>query len=196
MRHERELELTGVGVPVDGGRPGDGLVLADVSTRVVFDGFCCRFTYGKALYVRQLLRRLRERCVPVRAVRRVDYSAPGRGRRRGILRLALHPGADPILAVIGEDRTDGLYPYQVEVDAADDPTARRLRDLIHQTVQADNATGAGGFLLPGPTAPRCRSTRLPRTETSPAGSCGPGRSWDHSVRIGSEVHLRSWRSTS
>src|SRR5438552_2008445 len=131
------------------------LALADGSTWLVFDGEGCQFTYDTRLHVRRLHRELRGRYVPVSAVRRVDYTPPGQGRRRGSLRLVLHPGVDPILAVIGEERADSLYPYQVEVDRANHPTARRLRELIAEAVKASPPNHRAGFLLPGPELP-CR----------------------------------------
>lgn len=126
------------------------------TSTVTFDGHGVLLRYSNAFYVNRLFRALGERHVPVAALRRVDLTAP-QGIRRGVLRLVLHPGVDPVLAVIGDEPADLLDPYRIWFDESQREAAYRLRDLLEQAIAVSGPNQVPGFLLPVPLPRSVRS---------------------------------------
>jgi hypothetical protein len=80
------------------------LTLKTFSGQLTFDGATCRLTYPSGWKSGYLRRVLGERVIPVTALSGVDFR-PASAFKNARLRLRLRDGADPLLAVIGNQLT-------------------------------------------------------------------------------------------
>lgn len=131
------------------------LLLTGPDARLSVNQSECVFSYPGSASAPAALRRLRERRIPLRAVRDVTLSEPGR-----VLRLSLYAGTDPLLELIGDGTKEFPYPYSIRYLPAQAQTARRLYQALTEAVLREPP--APGYLVAGPGVP-CRVRTLDAT---------------------------------
>ncbi|RMB87869.1 DUF4429 domain-containing protein [Streptomyces shenzhenensis] len=117
-----------------------------------FDGSTVRITPGRHRSVPLFRQTYGEIAVPLEAVSGVVYEPE---RRRGLLRLRLREGADPLVQATGGRLPDTADPYRLAVDTDRSGIAEYLADEIRHALLLDQIPQepAGTYLLPGPPVP-------------------------------------------
>ncbi|MFK0157562.1 DUF4429 domain-containing protein [Streptomyces sp. NPDC090493] len=117
-----------------------------------FDGSTVRITPGRHRSVPLFRQTYGEIAVPLEAVAGVGYEPE---RRRGLLRMRLREGADPLLQATGGRLPEAADPYRLAVDADRSGVAEYVVAEIRRSLLLDQVPKepARTYLLPGPPVP-------------------------------------------
>ncbi|MGY5051785.1 DUF4429 domain-containing protein [Streptomyces sp. 900105755] len=117
-----------------------------------FDGNTVRVTPGRHRSVPLFRQTYGEIAVPLEAVAGVAYEPE---RRRGLLRMRLREGADPLLQATGGRLPEAADPYRLVVDGDRSGVAEYVVAEIRRSLLLDQVPQepARTYLLPGPPVP-------------------------------------------
>ncbi|MFK0281509.1 DUF4429 domain-containing protein [Streptomyces sp. NPDC090499] len=117
-----------------------------------FDGSTVRITPGRHRSVPLFRQTYGEIAVPLEAVAGVGYEPE---RRRGLLRMRLREGADPLLQATGGRLPEAADPYRLAVDADRSGVAEYVVAEIRRSLLLDQVPKepARTYLLSGPPVP-------------------------------------------
>ncbi|MFF4572327.1 DUF4429 domain-containing protein [Streptomyces sp. NPDC001410] len=117
-----------------------------------FDGSTIRITPGLHRSVPLFRQTYGEIAVPLEAVSGVGYEPQ---RKRGLLRMRLREGADPLLQATGGRLPEAADPYRLAVDADRGGVAEFVAEEIRHALLLDQVPKepTAAYLLPGPPVP-------------------------------------------
>ncbi|TDD05330.1 DUF4429 domain-containing protein [Saccharopolyspora terrae] len=132
---------------------GLGLELTGTNATWVFEDDRIEINYSSGLGHPRLLRKLKHRTIPYRAISRAS-SAGGDGNPQ--LTLHLRPGADPLTEVAAGQLSDDSEPHQIELEPNQQELAAYYADHIndHCDLNPDSDSPAAHFLVEVDQSPR------------------------------------------